>query len=412
MDPQLTDRTVLRPTDELDALPSCSSVSELLGNGLKRGRYELLPPIWQPASAWYPEAVASPAGNTVPSWWEDDPLIGGNPVDLFRLRDAYFVPAFGVVFSAEGEVMSQSMAQAQSATPDLALLPHTERTGDETVMTLPHQVEELDRVIVSMPWGARSNYGHFVLDCLSTVASVVDLPELNGYRFAFPPLEPWQRRHLELLGVEDPLELEIVDYFGPIFRVSDVIWGSCMGSFMHQPNITYRVVRDKQFARKEPTALSFDKVYITRRGFISTSEGAPKRIFLQEEALEERLRGLGFAIFDPAQHTIDEQIDIFRHADVVVGCSGAAFANVIYCHEGAAVVEITPMRMTAEALARNLWVRNICAVVGCKWRPYYCADNPPEKPVLYRGVEQPEIGFSFDVDIEDLVGYIEALSAL
>jgi capsular polysaccharide biosynthesis protein len=410
MGSRVTERLVLRPTDELEALPPCADISELIADGLDRGRLELVPAIWQPASAWYPEAISSPAGNRVPSWWTDDPTIGGNAVHLFRLRDAYFVPAFGIVLSSEGEVMSRSMAQATSATPDLALLPRTERTGEETILTLPRQVDELDRVVVSMPWGARTNYGHFVLDCLPTVASSVDLPELDGHRFAFPPLEPWQRRHLELLGVEYPLELEIIDYFGPIFRVSDVIWASCMASFMHQPNITYRVVRDRELARKEPTALSFDKVYITRRGFVGL-DGAPKRIFLSEERLEGRLRQLGFAIVDPAQHTIDEQIDIFRHADVIVGCSGAALANVIYCHEAATVVEITPFRMTAKALARNLWVRNICAVVGCKWRPYYCADNPPEKPVLYRGVEQPELGFSFDLDIEDLVGYIEGLNS-
>jgi capsular polysaccharide biosynthesis protein len=410
MGSQVTDGKVLRPTDELEALPPCPSISGLLENSVDRGRYELDPEIVQRASAWYPETVASPAGNTVPSWWTDDPTISGSAVHLFRLRDAYFAPAFGIVFSAEGEVMSRSMEQAASATPDLALLPHTERTGEETILTLPSQVDELDRIVVSMPWGARTNYGHFVLDCLPTVASVVDLPELHGYRFAFPPLEPWQRRHLELLGVKNPLELEIVDNFGPIVLVSDVIWASCMASFIHQPNITYRVVRDRQLASMEPTALSFDKVYVTRRGFVS-SGGAPKRIFLSEERLEERLRGLGFAIFDPAQHTIDEQIDTFRHADVIVGCSGAALANVIYCHEAATVVEITPMRMTAKVLARNLWVCNICAVVGCKWRPYYCADNPPEKPVLYQGVEQPELGFSFDVDVEDLLRYIDAVSS-
>jgi capsular polysaccharide biosynthesis protein len=410
MGSRVTDRIVLRPTDELEALPPCADISELIADGLDRGRFELVPAVWQPASAWSLESVGSPAGNSVPSWWSDDPTIGGNAVHLFRLRDAYFVPAFGIVFSSEGEVMKRSMAQASSATPDLALLPHTERTGEETILTLPHQVDELDRVVVSMPWGARTNYGHFVLDCLPTVASVVDLPELEGHRFAFPPLEPWQRRHLELLGVEDPLELEIIDYFGPIFRVSDVIWASCMASFMHQPNITYRLVRDRQLARKTPRALSFEKVYITRRGFIAHG-GAPKRTFLSEERLEERLRQLGYAIVDPAKRTIDEQIDIFGQADVIVGCSGAALANVIYCHEAAIVVEITPMRMTAKTLARNLWVRNICAVVGCKWRPYYCADNAPENPVFYRGIEQPELGFSFDLDIGDLVGYLEALNS-
>lgn len=405
----MTRGTTLLRTDEFEALPAYSSLSEMIRGGSEGARYELISASQQHASAWYPEAVASSGGNLRPSWWSDDPIIESSPVCLFRLRDAYFVPAFGIVFSAEGEVMRRSMAQAAATTPDLALLPHTERAGEETMIRLPPDVRALDRTIVSMPLGAISNYGHFVLDCLPTVASVVDEPELDGYRFAFPTLKPWQRRHLELLGVEDPLELQMIDSCGPILRVSDVVWSSCMASFLHRPNTTYRVVRDKQLARKSPTPLSFEKVYITRRGFVS-SDGTTKRIFLSEEALERRLRQLGFVIIDPVQYTIDEQIDIFRHAKVVVGCSGAGLANVLYCQPGATVVEITPMRMTAEVLARNLWVLNICSIVGCKWRPYYCADSPPKNPVFVSGIEQAERGgFSFDLDVEDLIGYIEGL---
>jgi len=328
---------------------------------------------------------------------------------LFRLSGAYFAPGFGIVFSSEGEVMVRSMAQAATATPDLALLPYTERTGEETIIRIPRDVREMDRIIVSMPWGAITNYGHFVLDCLPIVAAVGDEPELERYRFAFPTLKPWQRRHLELLGVENPLEVEVLDSCGPILRASDVVWSSCMASFIHRPNATYRVIRDKQLSRKRPTSLSFEKVYITRRGFVSP-DGTTKRIFLSEKALERRLRQLGFVVIDPVQYTVDEQIDIFRHAELVVGCSGAGLANVLYCQPGATVVEITPMRMTAQVLARNLWVLNICSIVGCKWRPYYCADSPPEKPVFVAGIEQAERGgFSFDCDVEDLIGYIEAL---
>jgi len=352
--------------------------------------------------------VASFGGNLAPSWWSDDPIIESASVCLFRLRDAYFVPSFGIVFSNEGEVMMHSMAQAATVTPGLALLPHTERRGEETIISLPNDVHELDRIIVSMPWGAITNYGHFVLDCLPTIASLVDEPELDAYTFAFPPLSPWQRRHLELLGLEDPLELELVSC-GEILHASDVVWSNCMAGFIHRPNTIYRAIRDKQLARKKPTLLSFEKVYVTRRGFVSP-DGTTKRTFLSEETLERRLEQLGFVVVNPVQYTIDEQIDIFRHADVVVGCSGAGLANVLYCQRGATVVEITPMRMTAQALARNLWVFKICSIVGCKWRPYYCADNPPENLVFVAGVEQAELGgFSFDLDVEDLIGYIEAL---
>lgn len=443
MDAPLTDRIVLRPTDEITALPSYPSVSDLIEHGTDRGRCELLPASELPASAWYPQAVESTGGNSPPAWWSDDPIIRSRAAHLFRLRNAYYVPAFGVIFSSSGEVMRTSMAEAADVTPDLAALPHAERKGNETSLSLPSHVRTLDRIVVSMPWGAIFNYGHFLLDCLPTVASIAEISELNAWRFGFPPLKPWQRRHLELLGVDAPIELETAPFsyvemvaagtlsmdegaelgarWGvaredfersvrqserpELYQISDLIWTNCMAYFMHYPNINYRTLRDRQLARKMSSSLAFEKVYVSRRGNL-------KRTFLSEPQLEERLQQLGFAIITPEQHTVDEQIDIFGNADIIVGCAGAALANVIYCKEGTTVVEITPARMVqTEISVSGIWVRNICAIVGCRWRPYYCADIPSETPVLFAGTERLDRDFLFDLDIEDLLGYIEGLAS-
>jgi capsular polysaccharide biosynthesis protein len=396
---RLGDRMVLRPTDELEALPPCPTVGELIASD--RGRWELLPAREVRASAWHPGAVGPKAGDFEPDWWADDPVIDSNPVHLFRLRNAYYVPTFGAVISAEGEAMKTSVAEASYRTPDLSLLPHASRVNEETVLDVPPDIDTLDRLVVSMPWGSFWNYGHFLLDCLPTVASIAEIPELDGYRFAFPSLSPWHRRHLQLLGVDAPVELD-----GPIYRVSDVIFASSMAHNLYRPNVNYRTVRDRQLARKRPTALSFAKIYLTRRELDD-----PKRIFLSDAALEKRLRALGFEIVAPERHTIDEQIDLFRNADVIVGCAGAAFANVLYCHEDATVVEITPASMVTPTMIGGIWVRNICAIVGCRWRPYYCVDTPPEEPVLVSGIERRELGLSFDLEVDDLVDFVESVTA-
>jgi capsular polysaccharide biosynthesis protein len=396
---QVTDPLVLDPTDELEVLPECSSIGELLDQGSERGRWELLPPREQRASDWYPGSVGSKGGDFDPDWWSDDPIIQSNAVHLFRLRDAYYFPRFGVVISAEGEAMKTSMAEATYRTPDLALLPHAKRVGETTTLDVPADAEQLDRIAVSMPWGAFWNYGHFLLDCLPTVASIAEIQAFRDYRFAFPPLQQWQRRHLRLLEV-DPLELD-----GPIYRATEVIFASSMAHNLYRPNVNYRTVRNRQLARRRSTSVSFDKVYVTRQDLDD-----PKRILLSERKLEARLREREFAIIAPERHTVDEQIDIFQNAKVIVGCAGAAFANVLYCREGATVVEITPARMVTPTMIGGIWVRNICAIVGCKWRPYYCADSPLEEPVLVAGVERRELGLTFDLDIEDLLAFVEAVA--
>jgi capsular polysaccharide biosynthesis protein len=398
VDTHVTERIVLHPTDELETLPAYSTVSELIQEDVDRGRCELLPASDLRASIWHPGAVSGKGGDFSPSWWAGDPIIHSNAVHLFRLRNAFYFPAYGVVTSAEGEVMQASMAEARYPTPDLALLPDAWRTENETVITRPRDLEKLDRVLVSMPWGSIWNYGHFVLDCLPTVASMREISELNGYRFVFPPLQPWQRRHLQLLDVDDWDELE-----RSIYGASDVVFASGMAHNLYRPNMNYRTLRDRQLARKKASPLSYDKIYISRRG-------NTKRIFLSEEKLESRLQQLGFAVVYPERHSIDEQIDIFRNADLIVGCAGAAFANLLYCHQDATVVEITPASLVTPTMISGLWVRNICAIVGCRWRPYYCADMAPEEPVLIAGIERRELDLSFDPDIDDLLRYVESVA--
>jgi capsular polysaccharide biosynthesis protein len=398
VDTHVTERIVLRPTDELETLRSYSTVSELIQGDVDRGRCELLPASELRASNWHPGAVSGRGGDFSPSWWSDDPIIHSNAVHVFRLRDAFYFPAYGVVTSAEGEVMKTSMAQARYPTPDLALLPDAWRTENETVMNRPQDLERLDRVLVTMPWGSLWNYGHFVLDCLPTVALITEISELNGYRFVFPPLQPWQRRHLQLLDVDDWIELD-----QPIYEISDVIFLSGMAHNLYRPNVNYRTLRDRQLARNKASTLSYEKIYISRRG-------NAKRIFLSEEKLERSLQRLGFAVVYPERHSIDEQIDIFRNADLIVGCAGAAFANLLYCHKDATVVEITPASMVTPTMISGLWVRNICAIVGCRWRPYYCADIPPDEPVLIAGIERRELDLSFDLDIDDLLRYVESVT--
>jgi capsular polysaccharide biosynthesis protein len=390
---------VLRPIDEIAAMPPFSTVPELLHTSADRGRCELLPGSQLPASDWYPGAVASKAGDYSPPWWSPDPIIHSSAVHLFRLRDAYYMPAFGVIVTAAGEVMRASMFQASYRTPDLSLLPAAERRRDETILNVPRAVDSLDRIVVSMPWGATINYGHFLLDCLPAIALTMQLPEVGAYRFAFPPLEPWQRRHLQLLGVEDAIELD-----RPIYRVSDLLFTSCLGGFLNSPNVNYRTVRDEQLLRKAPTSLSFERIYISR-------EAHPRRTMRSERRLEERLRQLDFTVVAPEEHTVDEQIDIFRNADLVVGCAGAAFANVLYCRRDTTVVEITPSRMVTPITTSGRWVYSLCAIVGCRWRPYYCAHSESVQTVSVGDGQRREVGFTFDLDIEDLVRYVEGFTA-
>lgn len=79
----------------------------------------------------------------------------------------------------------------------------------------------------------------------------------------------------------------------------------------------------------------------------STSKGH-KRIFvkrastyrrlLSEEEVENFLVDRGFLSIDPGQLSIKEQVELFAQADIVIGPSGAAMTNILWCHNQAKVL--------------------------------------------------------------------------
>lgn len=80
----------------------------------------------------------------------------------------------------------------------------------------------------------------------------------------------------------------------------------------------------------------------------STNQKTPKKIFLKRntkarsmlnaEAIEHRLVQEGFVSVSTEQMTFAEQFHTFAEADVVVGATGAAFANLIFCKPRAMIV--------------------------------------------------------------------------
>ena len=49
-----------------------------------------------------------------------------------------------------------------------------------------------------------------------------------------------------------------------------------------------------------------------------------------------------FHIIYPDGLSLEEQIETFNGADYIAGCTGGAFTNLVYCHEGATAVIIAP----------------------------------------------------------------------
>ena len=85
----------------------------------------------------------------------------------------------------------------------------------------------------------------------------------------------------------------------------------------------------------------------------SDGELAPERIFVKrnssvrklinEPQIEPILAALGFISIDPQELSFVDQVRLFSHAKVVVGVTGAAMANAIFCQPGTQVAVLMPI---------------------------------------------------------------------
>lgn len=96
-----------------------------------------------------------------------------------------------------------------------------------------------------------------------------------------------------------------------------------------------------------------------KRIFVSRSRNAG-RSMSNEVAIVEACKRAGFTVVYPELMSFQEQVACFSEADVVMGPTGAAFANVIFCKPGTAVYGLTSERNKTFCNFANL-----ATSVGC-----------------------------------------------
>ena len=107
----------------------------------------------------------------------------------------------------------------------------------------------------------------------------------------------------------------------------------------------------------------------SRRLYLTRGDVPRTRRFVEEPDLWPHLEKRGFARLDPGSISVQEQINIFSEAEVVVAPHGAALTNVTFSQPGVRVLEM----FAASYVHLGLWA--ICQAVGADYR-YLVADGP------------------------------------
>lgn len=173
-------------------------------------------------------------------------------------------------------------------------------------------------------------YAHWLLDVLPRLMALPLLDQATRILVS-EPFPTWKAQSLARAGIdlamvkvvgEQPTRVDTLYLVGPV------------GSPAHCHPLAATWLRSTYLdpaADRRPTR----RLYITRRR-------AAKRRLINEGQLLDALKPVGFEAVDAERLSFDEQIEAYQQASVVVGPHGAGLANLVFCTQGTAVVELRP----------------------------------------------------------------------
>lgn len=196
------------------------------------------------------------------------------------------------------------------------------------------ELQHFDGTLVSLATrGSHANYYHFLLDVL---------PRYGVLQECLPGLEPdawfvntntgYQRQLLSLIGL-DPEKIRVVNPGKKVaVRASNLVVPCIPNPDLIAPTWTTSWLKENLPAKQLTDRPK--RLYITRGDAKNT------RRVVNEDAVFAQLEKLGFVKLDPGSVSVQDQIDLFTAAEVIVSPHGAALANLTFCSPGVRVLEL------------------------------------------------------------------------
>jgi capsular polysaccharide biosynthesis protein len=161
----------------------------------------------------------------------------------------------------------------------------------------------------------------------------------NGMRFIIPTAAAqWQLESLALMGIPETALVRVTapifvdQLFVPSFARREVTNGDFS---IVSPRIC-GWLRDRMLAScgVDASVPSSQDVYISRKMALG-------RRVINEEALEEALRKMGFQIAVTETMSYSEEVRLFANARTIVGAGGSGLSNVIFSRPPVKMIEIS-----------------------------------------------------------------------
>lgn len=96
------------------------------------------------------------------------------------------------------------------------------------------------------------------------------------------------------------------------------------------------------------------RIFLSRKGHITRS--------YNEDELFEVARQFGFVKLSPEDYSFLEQVRLFNQADIIVGATGAAFSNLLFCKKGSKAICFVSNAMKSPIFTSMALVSECCLV--------------------------------------------------
>lgn len=257
---------------------------------------------------------------------------------LLSLSDAHIVGTYGLVLTRYRQLL-------------------THRIGgvERTALQIPHLVwrafiasfgrpEKQYSVVYNTHCVNTSNYFHWVLEFLAGLQGYDVACDLEGEKIPILLQSPYmsrQRQWLDMLGYD---YIEVRPEWTSHIKADKVYLASNeFSTYCNLDGATINWLRDRIIEGADDLSLaegSLD-VKLPKKIFINRKDSTKNRGIKNGCEVEALLIEQGFISLSVSDYSVEQQIALFRNADVVVSEHGAALANVIFCAD-CHVLEIFP----------------------------------------------------------------------
>ena len=305
-------------------------------------------------------------------------------VYVLKMPNGNYIPSHCAYISANNQLIDDFSIEFST--------PHDNKGFERSIFKKRlHRQKKLNYNVAILDSAGSSNYYHWLLNILPKI----EFFEKSGFEIDYYLVDQQHKFQIESLKLLNLPENKIVDknQFKNL-KAKNLIFSNLPSSpgVLNPSSLSYIFNRFSYI--KSSSSSSNKRIYITRR---NARQG---RKIINEEDLIKKLELLKFNVYELEKLSFQEQIILFRDAEIVIAPHGAGLTNMIFCKEGIKLIEI----LNPNFQATCYWI-----LANLKKIDYYCIFGEGAKEScqdLYNCNEDITLDMTKMTKILDMAGII------